>query len=58
MRDIYDPQFASSQSPRSHLMEDAINVKEAGNAQKTFVVSLHGMFVITACIQADQTFLI
>lgn len=39
-------------------MEDAINVKEAGNAQKTFVVSLHGMFVITACIQADQTFLI
>lgn len=32
------------------LMEDAVNVKEAGNAQKThIVVSLHGMFVITAC---------
>lgn len=31
-------------------MEDAVNVKEAGNAQKRhIVVSLHGMFVITAC---------
>lgn len=38
-------------------MEDAINAKETGNAQKTHIVSLHGMFVITACIEADQTFL-
>ena len=41
---------------QGHLMEDVIDVKDAGNAQKTQIVVSLCLFVITACIQADQAF--
>ena len=41
---------------QGHLMEDVIDVKDAGNAQKMQIEVSLCLFVITACIQADQAF--
>ena len=38
---------------QGRLMEDVIDVKDAGNAQKTHIVVSLCLFVITACIQAS-----
>lgn len=39
---------------QGRLMEDVIDVKDAGNAQKTHIVVSLCLFVITACMQTDQ----
>ena len=41
---------------QGHVMEDVIDVKDMGNAQKTQIVVRLCLFIITASIQADQAF--